>query len=196
MNFRRRFLSAAAAVALISATGTSANAQVFTLPFMAPQSESSLGVYLSDYGDLALEGIARGNYGGFNLGLRGGIVDAGDLTGVTIGGELRNPLSVGTAPLDLAFTAGIQGLLGDFEGLGVQAGLSLGHTFVPDQGGFRFTPYIHPRVAFVDPGEPADGDLEVLADIGFDLDFASNLSLRFGANVGDGADWGIGVAWR
>lgn len=193
---RRLFSIVAVAAALVLGNGSAAQAQVFTLPFMAPQSESSLGVYLSDFGDLALEGIARGNFGGFNLGLRGGIVDADDNTGVTIGGELRNPLQLGTAPLDLAFTAGVQGLLGDFEGIGAQAGLSIGHTFVPNTGGFRFTPYIHPRIAFIDPGEPADGDLEVLADIGFDLDFASNLSLRLGINVGDGADWGIGLAWR
>lgn len=192
----RTILSAALAAALIAGGGTEARAQVFTLPFMSPQPESSLGIYLSDYGDLALEGIGRGNFGGFNLGLRGGIIDADDLTGLTIGGELRNPLSLGTAPLDVAFTAGIQALLGDFEGVGVQAGLSVGHTFVPDTGGFRITPYIHPRIAYVDPGDPADGDLEVLADVGFDLDFATNLSLRLGINIGDGADWGIGVAWR
>lgn len=177
-------------------TAGQVGAQVFTLPFMAPRAESSLGIYLSDFGDLALEGIGRGNFGGFNLGLRGGIVDAGDATGVTIGGELRNPLSLGTDPLDMAFTAGIQGLLGDFDGFGAQAGLSIGHTFVGDTGGLRITPYIHPRIAFIDPGEPADGDLEVLADLGFDLDFASNLSLRLGVNVGDGADWGLGLAWR
>lgn len=191
-----KHLSAAIAAALLVGSASVAHAQVFTLPFMAPRPESSLGVYVSDFGDLAVEGIARGSFGGFNLGLRGGIVDAGDATGVTIGGELRNPLSLGTAPLDLAFTAGVQGLLGDFDGVGVQAGLSLGHTFVPDTGGFRFTPYIHPRIAFIDPGEPADGDLELLADVGFDLDFAQNISLRLGINLGDGADWGIGVAWR
>ena len=196
MTSLRRLFPAAFAAALVLGSGSAVQAQVFTLPFMAPQSESSLGVYLSDFGDLALEGIARGNFGGFNLGLRGGIVDADDNTGVTIGGELRNPLELGTAPLDMAFTAGVQGLLGDFDGIGAQVGLSIGHTFVPDTGGLRFTPYIHPRVAFIDPGEPADGDLELLADVGFDLDFASNLSLRLGNNVGDGADWGIGLAWR
>jgi hypothetical protein len=192
----RRLFPAAIAAALVLGSGRAAQAQVFTLPFMAPQSESSLGIYLSDYRDLALEGIARGNFGGFNLGLRGGIVDGEDDASVTIGGELRNPLQLGTAPLDLAFTAGVQGILGDLDGIGAQAGLSIGHTFVPDTGGFRFTPYIHPRIAFIDWGEATDGDLELLADIGFDLDFATNLSLRLGINVGDGADWGIGLAWR
>jgi hypothetical protein len=192
----RKVVPIALAAAALCAAAPIAQAQVFTLPFMAPRPENSLGIYISDYADLALEGIARGAFGGFNLGVRGGIVDADDATGILLGGELRNPLSLGTAPLDLAFTAGIQALLGDFDGLGVQAGLSLGHTFVPDTGGFTFTPYIHPRIAFIDFGGADDGDIEPLADVGFDLDFATNLSLRLGINLGDGADWGIGVAWR
>lgn len=196
MTALRKLLPVAVAAALVAGSGTSAAAQVFTLPFMSPQPESSLGVYVSDFGDLALEGIARGDFGGFNLGVRGGIVDADDLTGFSIGGELRNPLTLGTDPLDLAFTAGIQALLGDFDGVGVQAGFSLGHTFVPETGNLRITPYIHPRIAYIDPGDPADGDLDLLADVGFDLDFATNLSLRLGINLGDGADWGIGIAWR
>lgn len=183
-------------VALVAGTASIAQAQVFTPTFMAPRQESSLGVYLSDLDDLAIEGIARGSFGGYDLGIRGGIVDADDATGILIGGELRNPLSLGTAPLDLSFTAGIQGILGDFEAIGAQVGLSLGHTFVPDTGGLRFTPYIHPRLAYIDPNEPADGDLELLADVGLDLDFASNLSFRIGINLGDGADWGVGIAWR
>lgn len=193
-SIRTRFI-AVLVTALVLGAGSRAEAQVFTLPFMSPQPESSLGIYLNDFGDLALEGIARGNFGGFNMGIRGGIVDADDATGITIGGEFRNPLNVGTDPLDLAFTLGAQGLLGDFEGFGVQGGLTIGHTFVGDNN-FRITPYVHPRIAFIDPGEPADGDLELLADVGFDLDFASRLSLRLGVNLGDGADWGIGLAWR
>ena len=196
MTLLRKAVPAALAAAAILASAPVAQAQVFTPTYMAPRAESSLGVYLADYGDLALEGIARGNFGGFNLGIRGGIVDADEATGILIGGELRNPLSLGTAPLDLAFTMGIQAILGDFEALGAQAGLSFGHTFVAETGSVSFTPYIHPRIAFVDPGEPADGELEALADIGVDVDFAQNLSVRFGVNIGDGADWGIGVAWR
>lgn len=196
MTLLRKAVPAALAAAFVAIAAPAVQAQVFTPTYMAPRPESSLGVYLADYGDLAIEAIGRGNFGGFNMGLRGGIVDADDATGILLGGELRNPLSLGTAPLDLAFTAGVQGILGDFEAIGVQAGLSLGHTFVGDTGGFSFTPYIHPRIAYVDPGEPADGDLEALADIGVNLDFAQNLSIRLGINLGDGADWGVGVAWR
>lgn len=195
MSPLRKVFPALVAAAVAMGGAGKAEAQVITLPFMSPQTENSLGLYLSDFGDLTLEGIARGDLGGFNLGVRGGIVDVGDDTGITIGGELRNPLELGTAPIDLAFTAGIQALLGDLDGIGVQAGLTFGHTFVPEQGTVRFTPYLHPRIAYADYGG-GDGDVELLADVGFDLDFGTNLSLRFGANLGDGADWGIGLAWR
>lgn len=193
----RRVVSAFVAVAAI-AGAHQAQAQVFTMPFMSPQSESSVGVYLNDidYADLTIEGIARSDFGNFTLGIRGGIIDAGDNTGITIGGELRSPLELDSDPIDLAVTAGIQGLLGDLDGLGVQAGLSLGHTFVPEEGNVRFTPYIHPRVAYIDWGGSSDGEVELLADVGFDVDFGTSLSLRFGASLAEGPDWGIGLAWR
>jgi hypothetical protein len=197
MTLLRKAVPAVFAAALTLGAAPAVQAQVFTPTYMAPRLESSLGVYLADFGDLAVEGIWRGGFGGYNLGLRGGIADADDATGILLGGELRYPLSLQTAPLDLAFTSGIQGVLGDFEALGVQAGLSIGHTFVPDAGGLSITPYIHPRIGYVDPGETADGDLELMADLGFDLDFAPNLSLRFGAVFSDpGAEWGLGIAWR
>lgn len=195
MNFLRKVVLTAAVAALAVGMVGRAEAQVLTVPFMPPQPESSFGVYLSDYADLAIEGIGRWNFGEFDMGLRGGVIDFGSETVATIGGEFRNPLSLGTDPLDLALTAGVQGLLGDIDGWGAQAGLSVGHTFIASTNGLRFTPYVHPRVAYVDFGG-GDGDVEVLADIGFDVAFATGLSLRFGANLGDGADWGLGVAWR
>jgi hypothetical protein len=71
----------------------------------------------------------------------------------------------------------------------------VGHTFV--EPGIRITPYIHPRVAVVSAiGDDSDAELDVLADLGADIDFAPNLSLRVGVNLGEGADWGIGLAWR
>jgi len=56
---------------------------------------------------------------------------------------------------------------------------------------------VHPRLAIVSALDDNSGaELDVLADIGADFDFAPNLSLRLGVNLGDGADWGIGLAWR
>lgn len=182
---------------LLALPAGAATAQVFTPTFMAPRSDPGVGIYLSDLHDLAAEGIVRGDFGGFDLGFRAGVVDAGDAN-LTLGGELRNPLALGTAPIDLAFTAGVQAILGDLDRLGLQSGLSLGYTFVPAGGGVRLIPYIHPRVGLLDSPGPGDElDLELLADVGFDLAFRNGLSIRFGADLGgESADWGVGVNWR
>jgi hypothetical protein len=179
------------------ATGTPAAAQVFTPTFLAPRASSDAGIYLSDGpGEFALEGIFRRGFGGYDLGFRVGLADTRDAT-LLLGGELRSPLRAGTAPLDLALTAGAQALLGDVDAVGVQGGLSIGHTFVP--GEITFTPYLHPRIALVDGlGVDDDFDLELLADLGLDLAFRSGLALRIGIALDDeaGGDWGVGLVWR
>lgn len=185
----------AAAVAL-SALAEQARAQVFTPTFQSTRrSGNDIGIYLSDGpGDLAVEGIWRRSFGVGDLGLRAGFADVG--TGdVLLGADWRQPLALGTAPIDLALTFGGQAALGDVDGIGGQVGIDFGHTFA--QPGLSITPYVHPRVALVSAlGDNADAELDVLADIGADFDFAPNLSLRVGVNLGDGADWGIGLAWR
>jgi len=189
----------AAAVAALAVTTQAAGAQVFTPTYLAPRQSSDLGVYVSDGpGELAIEGIwRRALGGGSGLGLRAGFADANDGNAFLLGIDYRNPLSLaGTAPVDLALTLGGQAVLGDLEGFGAQIGLSLGYTFTAPE--LTVTPYIHPRLAVisVDAGGDDEADLEPLADVGVDLGFSPNLSLRFGVNLGDGADWGIGLAWR
>jgi hypothetical protein len=179
-----------------------ASAQIFTPTYQAPASSSDIGIYLSDGpGEFALEGIMRRAFGGYDLGFRAGVADT-DGASLLLGIDFRNPLSLGTAPLDLAFTAGAQGLLGGPSGFGAQAGLSVGHTFVPEGGGFTFTPYLHPRLAMVDSPSDAldDFSLELLADVGADFGFTSGLVLRLGVTIGDipgsGDGWGVGLVWR
>ncbi len=179
---------------LVSA-GT-ASAQIFTPTYMSPIRSSDSGVYLSDGpGDFALEGIWRQGMGGFDLGLRAGLVDLGDAA-VTLGGELRAPLGISTAPLAVALTGGIQGIIGEGEAMGLQGGLSVGHAFIAD--GVSLTPYIHPRLAFINAfGPEDDSDLDVLADVGLDVDLSSGLSVRIGIGISDvGGDFGVGLAWR
>ncbi len=175
-----------------------AAAQVFTPTFQPPRGGGNIGVYLSDGpGDFAIEGIFRQGARTSDLGFRVGLADVGDGLGVLVGADLRNPLALGTAPVDFALTLGGQGLLGDISGFGFQGGLSIGSTFRAQ--GFNFTPYIHPRLALVneiDNNRGQDGlDLDVRADVGFDLTFPTFI-FRFGANLGRGADFGVGVAFR
>lgn len=197
----KRMILGLLAIGTAATWAGSAAAQVFTPTFQAPRSSSDLGVYIADGpGEFAIEGILRRDFGGYDIGLRGGFADASGAS-LLLGADLRNPLVLGTAPIDLAFTAGIQALLGDGSGLGLQGGLSLGHTFVPTAGGMNLTPYVHPRFAVVDAGGPtSDFEAQLLADLGVDVAFATGIVLRVGIALADvegrDAGWGIGLAWR
>lgn len=186
-----------AAVAALTLAAAPMQAQVFTPTFQSTERGSGdIGLYLSDGpGDLAVEGIWRRGFGTGDLGLRAGFADVGDGE-LLLGADWRQPIALGTQPVDVALTFGGQALLGDVDGIGGQVGLAFGHTFV--QPGVRITPYVHPRLALLsDFGTNASGaELDVLADVGADFRFAPNLSLRAGVNLGSGADWGIGLAWR
>ncbi|HSJ23778.1 MAG TPA: hypothetical protein VK929_03770 [Longimicrobiales bacterium] len=171
---------------------TSVSAQIFTPTYMSPRMQNDLGLYVSDGpGDLALEGIWRGG----PLGLRVGYVDAGDGM-VSIGGELRTPVDLAGVPLGLAFTASGQGIIGDNSAAGIQAGLSAGYTFVGST--LAITPYLHPRIGAVNHfGGDSDLELEVMADVGVDVEIERNLVLRLGVNLGEpNSVWGVGLAIR
>jgi hypothetical protein len=133
------------------------------------------------------------------VGLHAGYVDAGDGS-LSVGLDLRNPVVLAGAPIGLAFTVGGQAVIGDATSVGGQVGFTAGQAL--PAGTVTVTPYIHPRLAVANGfvGDQAGGqndfDADVLADVGLDIDFASGVSLRLGANLGDGANWGLGVAFR
>ena len=199
-----KHIRTAAALALTAAlSAETAQAQVYTPPFMSPTPTSDFGVYVSDLGDVAIEGIWRRLSRGGDIGLRAGYADTNE-GALMLGIELRNPVILAGAPIGLAFTAGAQGLIGENPRVGGQVGFVAGQAL--PAGTFTVTPYIHPRLAVVaspggngDNGLAEDDDdvqLDVRADIGADFDFASNVSLRFGINLAEGASWGLGLAWR
>lgn len=178
-------------------------AQVFSPPFQSPIPSSDFGVYVSEVGSVAVEGIwRRPSRGGSDIGIRAGFADTGD-GALMLGLETRNPVVLAGAPIGLAFTAAGQGVFGDGTSLlGGQVGFSAGQR-IP-AGTFTVTPFIHPRLAVVadlsDDNDVVDGenevDLDVRADVGADLDFAGGVSLRLDINLADGASWGLGLAWR
>jgi hypothetical protein len=175
---------------LLAVVASRASAQVFSPTFQSPYRSNDVGLYLSDFeSELGIEGILRRSMGSYDLGLRLGLVNDNVLVGI----DARNPLSIqGTAPLGIALTFGGQGAFGDANLLGAQVGLSIGHAFrFPE---VSVTPYIHPRAALF-LGDSED-DFEVLADLGVDVELRPNFVLRFGANLAEGADLGIGLAIR
>lgn len=189
---------ALAAMLLLSPGARPAAAQLFTPSFLAPARAGDLGVYLSsgiaDDG-FAVEGIWRRGFGAYDLGLRAGVADVGDAA-LLVGAEYRNPLEIGTAPIDVSVTGGAQVVVGSESGLGVQAGATLGHTFVTP--GLTVTPYLHPRLGLMDPiGAAEDVSLELLADLGVDLTVPAGLVVRVGLGFADEtATLGIGLSWR
>jgi len=184
-----------ALIAVASFTADRVEGQVFTPSYMAPRQASDVGLYLSDGpGSFAVEGIWRRGYGAYDLGLRAGVADTRDVS-ILIGAELRNPIAVG-APLDLAVTGSAQGMIReDNSGAGFLVGLSLGHTFGATE--IAFTPYLHPRAGIVTGFGGGDADLELLADLGFDVRLNPDVEIRFGLALDDRTSaWGIGFAWR
>jgi len=188
------FVFAALAAASLALSPRASSAQVFTPTYMAPRPSNDVGIYFDNIGDFGLEGIIRRHYVGNDLGLRVGVV-GGDASALMVGGELRSPLSLQTAPLDLALTAGVQAIFGDYDRIGFQGGLSIGHTFVTP--GLTITPYIHPRLAFTDDVND-DFNADVFADVGADFALAPNLVIRVGVPLDDkgGSNFGIGLAWH
>jgi hypothetical protein len=172
-----------------------ARAQVFTPTFQSTERGSDIGLYLSDGpGSLAVEGIWRRGFGTGDLGLRAGFADLGNGE-LLLGADWRQPLALGTQPVDVALTFGAQAAVGDVDVLGAQVGLVFGHTFVEE--GLHVTPYVHPRLAVAgDFGDQGGSRVNVLADVGADFRFAPNLALRVGIGLGDFSNWGIGLAWR
>lgn len=174
-----------------------AAAQVLTPSFMPPRGGSGLGVFLVDANDLGLEArVWRVTPAGYALAFRGGVLDLGGAA-LTLGAQLRNPVQLGTEPLDLAFTVGAQGVLGDVDAVGLDAGVSLGATFAG--GNVAVTPYLHPRLGLVkDYGENNGFELKALGDIGVNLVFATGLNFQIGiplSGVGR-TDWGVGITLR
>lgn len=192
MKLSMRSWTLAAAAAVLSAAP--AAAQIFTAPFQSPTPRNDFGVYVSSLGNLAIEGMwERPAQGGSAMALRAGYADWGGGS-LLLGLQIKNPVVLAGAPIGLAFTAGGQAALGGENGAGAQVGFTAGGAIPsPD---VVITPYIHPRLAVVSwPGREEDLSFRVLADIGLDLDLASGMSIRVGANLGDGAAIGVGLAF-
>ena len=188
---RKNMFVTGAALLVAMTAATESQAQVFTPTYTSPRLVNEFGVNVSDYpGNLGVEGIWRGG----PLGLRVGYAneDSGILS---IGGEFRAPLQLSDAPLGLALTAAAQGLVAEQNAIGVQTGLTAGYTFMAP--GIGVTPYIHPRVGYINDRGMDGFEFQALADVGVDAEFYNNMLVRVGVSLGElGSTWGVGVGFR
>lgn len=169
---------------------------------LPPRAPDGLGLYLVDVhgGELGVMGTWRAP--GLEFGIRAGLAEGhGDDLGIFGGIDFMGTLTRASNdfPLDVDWLVGAG--LGAEDGvrLSLPAGLTAGHTFEGD--GVFFIPYVTPRVildAFLgaeDRRDSEDLDLDVAVDIGLDLRFRSNFTVRFGATVGDRSAVAIGVVF-
>jgi hypothetical protein len=188
-----------ATVILCVLAAVPAGAQIFTPSYLAPRASSDVGIHLAngvaEGGGLAVEGIWRRGFGGYDLGLRTGVAEIRDAAALLVGGDYRRPLALAAQPLIFAATGGAQAAIGRDSGFGVDVGLSIGSTFPLE--GASITPYLHPRVALVSGPVRDELRLRLLADAGFEFAIADGLLLRLALGFGGPtSDFGIGLAWR
>jgi hypothetical protein len=177
-----------------------ADAQIFTPSYLTPRQSSDMGIHISDGfgrgGGLAVEGIWRRGFGGYDLGIRGGVGEGEGDAYLLIGGDYRRPLALGSEPITIAATGGAQAAIGSGSAFAVDVGATLGSTFTPE--GINVTPYLHPRLALIARGGEDDRTgLAVLADLGVEVEVQPNFLIRLALGFGsETSSFGIGLAWR
>lgn len=180
-------------------TASSARAQVaWDAPsFMPPRPGDDIGVYLSDQGNFAIQGIWRQG-GNLNLGLRLGYIDTRFDGIILVGVETWDLIvAAGEAlPVDVAWTLGAGAGFNGGTTLEVPLGLTIGLPVDLDR--LRLQVYGHPRIGmFVySVADETQLDLDGLFDLGVDAVLNENLKLRLGATFGNADALGIGIAYR
>ena len=196
----RKLLVGLFALALSAATAGAAAAQetgtpVFKSPYRSFTS-SEYGATFSDPGiaDWALEGFY--GYGRWDIGLRAGLVDAGDETGFVVGASARTRVlqSSETFPLDGALTLGIGGRFSDdFTSFFIPIGVSLGRRVMLEGSETSFVPYLHPVVVPVLGDDVGEDDVLLALGLGVDIKFSRSFDIRVAGAIGDDLYEGVSV---
>ena len=146
------------------------------------------------------EGTAPGTQLSLDLGLADPENDALE-TFFMAGGQYARVLTQARPdmPLDLLLTVGIFGQFGnDVTSIGVPVGVSVGHRFPLTGTSMAITPYIHPRVSldYASFNDQSDTEVNIVFDLGGNLEMTPQLALRLSAMLGNDADaFGISLAW-
>jgi len=168
---------------------------------LPPGSPVGFSVFLMDVvgGDLGAMVVWRSP--SWNFGVRAGVAEGrGDDVGVFGGVDFAGPLTRSTDefPLDIDWVFGAGIGITDGALVSLPLGLTIGHEFEGD--GVGFLPYITPRVVLdgcLDCGNYRNDDddvsLDFAVDVGLDLRLTRQLTIRFGATLGDRDGVAVGL---
>jgi hypothetical protein len=142
---------------------------------------------------LGIEGVGRVAAGRFDIGVRGGFIDRGDIPGSTgvLGVEVRVRVLQHAAalPLDAALVLGAG--TAEFDALFVPVGISLGRRL--DLPGASVVLYAQPTAALLQGADDVDGNRTVQVGLGIGADLRLGRALDLRTSVGF-FDYGNGLA--
>jgi hypothetical protein len=185
----RRWLVTGALVLL--ASGPAHAQAAWDSPMLLPPTPPvGFGIFLMDAAGGGLGGMVLYRSPVWNYGLRGGVAESrGDevavFGGVDFSGSITRASPDFPLDVDWVFGGGIS-----FDGrarVSAPLGVTTGHTFRAE--GANFTPYATPRVVFDaffggDPPPSRRTRLDVVVDLGLDIDLRRAFMIRFGATIG------------
>lgn len=184
--------------ALLYATEARAQGEWDAPSFLPPRPGEDVGVYVSDQGDFAVEGIWR-QRGNPNLGVRLGYIDVYD-GGLLVGAETWGRFfTVGPEyPVDASWAFGLGAIIASHTVVEIPGGITVGRTF--DLEPVKVQLYGYPRLALLIRTDPFPGqdraDLDGLFDIGGDVLLRNDMKVRIGITFGGTGALGVGLAWQ
>jgi hypothetical protein len=158
---------------------------------LPPQPVDGFGIFLMDAAGGGLGVMALYRSPVWNYGLRGGIAESPrDNISVFAGVDYSGYITRASPdfPLDVDWVFGAGASVDGNVRISIPLGLTTGHTFRGE--GATFTPYATPRVVFDallgdrDPPPTRRTRLDVVVDLGLDLDITRAFLIRFGATIG------------
>ena len=192
-------LAAGTGAASAQETGT----PVFKAPYRAFNShEFGANLSFPEGADFGLEGFYTYGYNRFDIGLRGGIVNADaplgddDNTSVVLGASFRARVVEASQsfPLDGALTLGAGAIFGEGDDVVlIPVGISLGRRLQLEGSRVSFVPYVHP--VLVPRLGGGDDEVDFALGLGVDVRFSQALDLRVSAGIGEVEGVALGLAF-
>jgi hypothetical protein len=188
---RKPLVGVFALVLSAALSGAAAAQETGTPVFKSPYrtfTTSEIGVTFSDPGfaSWALEGFYGYGRGRWDIGLRAGLADFADETGILLGGSARTRVleSSETFPLDGALTLGLGATIVDGDiFMRAPIGLSVGRRVQLEGSETSFVPYLHPIL--VPRFGAGDDDTDFALGIGVDIKFGRTFDIRVAGAIGD-----------